>query len=185
MKSCQAPTRRLTVFDSITKALAYLRENITRFFGMKSTLQSRLTEIERLTNEAKQSNDQASMGRLIVAKSQTYALLREYEAMTNKLNPFRTFFSSDSSPTLGILPVWIATGAATLAASLYLFFQKVQNDGKALDLIKAGILKPSEAQAILSGGGIGGALGSASSVVMWGVLAYALFLFGPQLSKRI
>lgn len=171
------------MFDSVIKAVQFIRENWSKFFTLEQTLQSRLTSIDRSLASAKASNDQSSLGRLIVAKSQTYALMREYQDLKNKMNPFRSILSTSNQ--LGVLPVWIAAGGITLATSLYLFFQKVQNEGKALELIQKGILAPSEAKAILSGGIFENPLGNINRILMWGAVAYALFLFGPQLSKRL
>jgi len=171
------------MFDSLTKAFAYIKQNWNKFWNMKQELNARLTTIDQAMTKAQASNDQASLGRLIVAKSQTLALLREYQDLTNKVNPLKSFLASSNE--LGVLPIWLAAGAATIATTLYLFFQKVQNEGKALELIQQGILAPSEAKAIFSGGGITDTLGGVNKIIMWGALAYALFLFGPQISKRL
>jgi hypothetical protein len=106
-------------------------------------------------------------------------LLREQAFLWDKIAPYREWFSR--TPSLGILPllpVWITAGGIGLATTLYLFVEKVRNEGKTLDLIKAGVLKPADVQAMMQGGSV---LDSAGSIVKWAVIGYALFLAVPLL----
>lgn len=170
------------MFDSITKALAYLKDNTSTFWNSKAILQGRLNDIAAQLTKARSAGDQASMGKLIVLKTQTQNLLKEHDALWSKFNPFKEWLGSNS---LGVFPIWITAGAIALAGTIYTFLEKVRNDGKALDLIKAGILKPTEAAALMQSGSLASSLSGAGNLLMWGAVAYALFLFGPSLMKRL
>lgn len=169
------------VFDSITSAVKYIRDSWNKFTTAGHTLQARISSIQSLIDKAQKANDQTSLGKLIVAKSQAQASLREYETFIQKLGPFRSYFISENQ--LGILPVWIIASAGALATSLYLFFEKIKNEGKALELIEKGMLTAGQATSILSGGGMSETIGNAGKLVMWGSIAYALFMFAPMLKK--
>lgn len=169
------------MFDSISKAVEYLKQSIRDMIGVKSTLLKRLDAIDATIQHCLKTNNQECIGKMIIAKAQTQALLREHESLMQKLGPFRSYIESTFG--LGIFPVFIAVGAVGLASSLYVFFEKVKNEGKALELIQQGYLKPSEAKSILSGGGIADTLGSASNLILYGIIGYALFMFTPMLMK--
>lgn len=168
------------MFDSISKALAYLKQSISQMFTVKRTLDARLGRIQETIGRCVVSGNQECLGKMILLKAQTEANLREYESFMQKLGPFRTYFETN---TIGVFPVFVVTGAVGLASALYLFFEKIKNEGKALDLIQTGMLKPSEAKAILSGGGIADTLSNASTLLMVGIAGYLLFLFSPSLVK--
>lgn len=172
------------MFDTVAKALAYLRDSASLLWNARTVLEARLSRIALLMADAKAVNDQPSLGKLILAKSQTEALLREQARIADKVNPFSSWFSS--TPTMGALPlvpVYVAAGAVGLATTLYLFLEKVRNEGKALDLVKAGILKPAEVREMLTGGP-GSLLSNVSTIVTMAVIGYALVMFGPMLVKR-
>jgi len=170
------------MFESLTSAYNYIKENWDRFWNLRTSIEQRLAKIATLREQAKRVNDQETLGRLILAESQAKQTQREYADLVGKMNPFRSLILSSNH--LGILPIWLAAGAATIATSLYLLFNKFQNEGKALALIERGLISPSEAKTLLSGGGISDTLGNVSSVLMWGAAAYALFLVAPLLTKR-
>jgi len=169
------------MFDSILKALDYLRSSANTLLNAKGILTNRLAEIQRALEVAQRANDQASMGKLIVLRTQTQALLNEQNSLWTKLNPFSSWFSTN---TLGVFPVFIVAGAVALASAIYIFLEKVKNDGKTLELLKAGIVSPSQAQALIGGSALGNVLDNASSVLMWGAIAYALFMLVPMFTKR-
>lgn len=169
------------MFDSITKAIDFLKQGVRDMTGVKSTLLKRLDAIEATIKHCRYSNNQECIGKMIVARAQTQALLREHESLMQKLGPFRSYIESTFG--LGVFPVFIVMGAAGLASTLYIFFEKVRNEGKALEMIQQGYLKPSEAKSILSGGGLADTLGSASNLILYGIIGYALFMFAPMLMK--
>lgn len=170
------------MFSSITNALKYLKDVLTNWGSTKRTLENRLIEVSRLLGELKRKPtlDQAAAGQLIVLKTQTQQRLKEYEDFAQKLGPFREYFETSS---MGALPLFIIGGAVGLASALYIYMEKVNNEGKALELIKQGLLKPSEAKALLTGGGLSETLGNVNTMLMIGLGVYALFMIGPMLKK--
>jgi len=170
------------MFSSITNALKYLKDVLTNWGSTKRTLENRLIEVSRLIGDLKRKPtlDQAAAGQLIVLKTQTQQRLKEYEDFAKKLGPFREYFETSS---MGALPLFIIGGAVGLASALYIYMEKVNNEGKALELIKQGLLKPSEAKALLTGGGLSETLGNVNTMLMIGLGVYALFMIGPMLKK--
>lgn len=170
------------MFSSVSKALAFLKQSLNGWGNTKRTLENRLIEISRLIGDLKRkpSLDQEAAGKLIVLKTQTLQRLREYEELAQKLGPFRTYFETTA---LGALPLFIIGGAVGLASALYIYLEKVNNEGKALELIKQGLLKPEQAKALLTGGGLSETLGNVNTMLMVGLGAYVLFMFGPMLMK--
>ncbi len=173
------------MFDSIAKALTFLKDSLQNWGKTKLTLERRLYEIGtlirsyQLPSQLGPSNQEA-IGKLIVLKTQTQQRLREYEEFAQKLGPFRSYFESNS---LSAFPFFIVAGAVGLASALYIYLEKVGNEGKALELIKQGLLKPSEAKALLTGGGLSETLGNVNTMLMLGLGVYALFIVGPMLKK--
>lgn len=168
------------MFDSVMNALQYLKQNISTLWNAQSILSNRLVTIQAAMKKAQTANDQPALGKLIVLKGQTEQLMKERADLASKLNPFSTWFSSNS---LGVFPVWMVAGAVGLATTLYAFLEKLKNEGKALELVQAGILKPEQAKAILTGGGISESFGNISNLLMWAAIGYALVVFGPSLLK--
>ena len=170
------------MFDSISKAIEYIKRSIRDMVGAKSTLLKRLDAIKATIKHCQYSGNQECIGKMIIAKAQTEALLREHESLMQKLGPFRSYIESTFG--LGVFPFFIGAGAAALATALYTFLSKVQNEGKALELIQQGYLKPSEAKSILSGGGISETLSNVSDIVFYGVMGYAAFMLLPLFLKK-
>lgn len=169
------------IFDSIEKAVAYLKGAWNTLNTSGTTLTSRRNEIDTLITQARSANDQPTLQKLFQARSQAILLQQERDELLQKLGPFRSYFVSEGQ--LGVFPVWIVAGAGALASALYIFFEKVKNEGEALELIKKGLLSPAEAQGIL-GGGITSALGSVNNIAMIALAAYGLFLLAPFLAKK-
>jgi len=174
------------MFDSIAKALQFLRNTLSDWGGTKRRLETRLYEIAtlirsyQLPGQLGPSNQEA-LGKLIILKTQTQQRLKEYEDFAQKLGPFREYFESSS---IGVLPVFVIAGAVGLASALYIYLEKVNNEGKALDLIKQGLLSPSDAKSLLTGGGLSDTLGNVNTMLMLGVGAYLLFMIGPSFFKK-
>lgn len=169
------------MFDTIEKALAFIKDSWNLLTNSRTVLESRLLEIDRLTETAKKAKDQTNIGRLIVLKTQTLETLKQSQDLWNKLNPFRDYFTN--TPQLGILPIALIAGAVGLAGGLYVYLQKVKNEGEALELVKRGVITAAQAQGLV-GGGLAAITGNVGSIVMWGALAYGLFLFAPMLLKK-
>ncbi len=173
------------MFDSIAKALTFLKNSLMSWGKTKVTLENRLYEIGTLIRSYQRPEvlgpaNQEALGKLIVLKTQTQQRLREYEEFAQKLGPFRSYFESNS---VSAFPVFVIAGAVGLASALYIYLEKVNNEGKALDLIKQGLLKPEQAKALLTGGGLSETLSNVNTLLMLGAGAYVLFMFGPMLMK--
>ena len=168
------------MFDSIAKALTYLKQALTEWPTLKYRLEQRLALVAKLFQEARKKNDQEGMGKLLLIQSQTQSNLIEYEKFAQKLGPFRSYFESNS---LGVFPIFIVSGAVGLASALYIYLEKVKNEGKALELIEKGLMKPNEAKALLTTGGLSDTLSNVNTLLMVGLGAYILFMFGPMLKK--
>lgn len=170
------------MFDSIAKTLEYIKQSISEMIGAKSTLLKRIDAINATIKHCQYSGNQECLGKMLLAKTQTEALLREHESLMVKLGPFRSYI--ESTFNLGVFPFFIGAGAAALATALYTFLSKVRNEGKALELIQQGYLKPSEAKSILSGGGISDTLDKVSTIAFYAVMGYAAFMILPLFFKK-
>lgn len=169
------------MFSSISQALKFLKQTIFEWTNVRRQLETRLYEIATLIRSHQSSSkNQEAIGKLIVLKTQTQQSLKEYNDFSIKLGPFMEWLESN---TIGAFPIFIIAGSVGLASALYLFLEKVKNEGKALDLIKQGLLKPEQAKALLTGGGLSDTLGNVNTMLMLGLGVYVLFMFGPMLMK--
>ena len=165
-------------FPSIDSAIGYVESKLGEFYRQGDVLVARLRAVTKLIQQAKETNDQEAMGRLIVMQSQVKSLLQDQIQLEQTLKPFAQAFGV-STPQLGLFPLVLAGAAVGVASMLYLHFEKIQNQKTALDLIAKGMLKPSEAQAILEpgilAGMFGGGLGSMWVYLLLGGGAYLYF----------
>lgn len=168
------------MFTSVSSALQYLKNILYQWTGVKEQLNNRLIDIGRTIGQQRKNGDQQALGQLIVLKTQTQQRLREYEEFAQKLGPFREYFESNS---VGVFPFFVVAGAVGLASALYIYMEKVKNEGNALDMIKQGLLSPSEAKSLLTGGGLSETLGNVNTMLMLGVGVYLLFLVVPMIRR--
>lgn len=129
--------------------------------------------------EAKKHNDQQALGQLIVLQSQTKDLFIEQLALEQRLMPFASYFSVQTH--LGAFPIVLAIAGVSVATALYLHFEKLKNQGKALDLVAKGFLTPAEAEAIISPPlfGFAGGLGLTMPLILAGGVGL-YFVFGRR-----
>jgi hypothetical protein len=132
--------------------------------------------IGKLLQAAKQKNNQDALGRLIVLQSQTKEAFNEQLKIEQQLQPFADYFGVKQ--TLNALPVVLGLAALAVAAAMYVQFEKVRTQGKALDLVSQGLLTPAEAAKITDSTliGVGGGIGLALPVVAG--LGFLLFWMG-------
>lgn len=135
-------------FPSIDSAAEYVRSRLRDFYAQNAILKNQLIAVSKLVGQARRNNDQEALGRLIIAQEQAKQLYNEQQALEDKLAPFADYFGV--KPQLGVLPFVLAGVAVAAASMLYLHFEKIQNQTRALDLIAKGMLKPADAQAILN-----------------------------------
>jgi hypothetical protein len=165
------------MFASLQDATDYLQNNLQDFYNQRGVLAGRLTAIAKLKDAAAQSNNQQALGQLIVLRQQVVDLLSDQMLLEDRLKPFAEYFgvSTWHPPVLGMLPLVLAGAAIAVAVALYLHYEKLQNQAKALDLVARGILPASEAESILNPSFFSGLGGSFAQV---GILAVGgLFLF--------
>lgn len=174
-------------FPSLSAAVDYLQTQLQAFYNQSGVLAGRLTMIHRLMESAKKAGNQQALGQLIVMRSGVNALILEQVALENKLQPYADYFGVRSwrPSTLGALPLILAGGAIAAASLIYLHYEKVKNQGKALELVAKGLLPASQVESILNPGLFSGGLGQVSSILMVAVGGYALFLFGPMLANML
>lgn len=175
------------MFSSLQAAVDYLQNKLQDFYNQRGVLAGRLKSIQQLKDAALKTNNQQALGQLIVMREGVVALLREQLDLEDKLKPYADYFgvSTWRPLELGALPLILAGGAVVVAGLMYLHLSKLQNQAKALDMIAKGILPADQADSILNPGLFSGGLGQISSILMVAVGGYALFLFGPMLSKML
>jgi hypothetical protein len=171
-------------FPSLQSATDYLQSKLQDFYYQRTVLTDRLRKIQLLKDAAVKSNNQQALGQLIVLRQGVVDLLNEYFIMEDRIKPFAQYFGI-TNQQLGALPLVLAGVALAVAASLYLYYEKLDNQAKALDLVARGILPADQAESILNPGLFSGAGGQITSIMMLAVGGYALFLFGPMLSNLL
>lgn len=167
-------------FPSIASAEQFLKEKLQTFYGQSRVLRDRLLTIGQLMQEARKRNDQPALGQLIILQFQTKETFTEQLALEQRLAPFASYFGINTG--LGLLPLVLGVAAVSVATALYLHFEKMKNQAKALDLIAKGFLTPAEAEKILAPsffGGLGGAF-TMPLVLIGGAL---LIFFGGFFKK--
>lgn len=164
-------------FPTVDSAIGYIKDSLQTFFNQSQVLKDRLGAIGKLKLEAQKRNDQEALGRLILMQEQVKTLFQEQLAIEDKLKPFADYFGVNMA--LGLFPVALAVAGVGLATLMFLHFEKLKNQAKALDLIAKGMLPPAEAEAILNPGFFSGIIGGGVSSMflpLAGLAALYLFL---------
>lgn len=161
---------------TVATAENYIRGQIQNFFDNSKVLRDRLMTIGKLMQAAKAKNNQDALGKLIVLQAQTKDAFNEQLRLEQQLMPFAQYFGVNV--TLGALPLVLGLAAVALAGAMYLQFEKVKTQGKALDMVSQGLLTPAEAAKITDSTliGVGGGIGLALPVVAG--LGFLLFWVG-------
>lgn len=167
-------------FPDIASAESYLHDKLQEFYNQTWVLRDRLRAIASLMDEASKRNNQQVMGQLIVLKTQVQQFMMDQLALEQQLQPFADYFGISYAPpapaSLGILPIALAVGAVAVASLLYLHFEKLQNQAKALDLIAKGMLPADQANAILNPPLFSMAGMGASGLILAGVAGLVLWI---------
>jgi hypothetical protein len=132
-----------------------------------------------LKEEAAKRNDQQALGQLIVLRQQVVGLLDEHFKLEDRLKPFAQYFGVQVW-NLGLVPVILAVAGVGVATVLYLYFEKLRNQGKALDLIAKGLLPASQAEEILNPSFFGSLTGGFSMIGVLIAGGLGLFLFATS-----
>ena len=151
-------------FPTPQSAIDFIKNKIGEFYRQSAVLTAQLKAVGSLKQQAIKTGDQTAIGKLIVAQSQARDLLTDQINLEIKLQPFADAFGVK---TLGLLPLILIPTAIGVASVLYLHFQKIANQRKALDMIAAGMLKPDEAKRILDTGlGFGELFGGSMGMLL-------------------
>lgn len=153
-------------FPTIDSAENYIKGMLQSFFDNSRVLRDRLMLIGKLMQTAKARNDQPALGKLITLQQQTKDAFNEQLRLEQQLTPFAQHFGVNV--TLGALPLVLGLAAIALAGAMYVQFEKVRTQGKALELVSQGLLTPSEAAKITDSSliGFGGGFGLAMPIVI-------------------
>lgn len=146
---------------------------------------------------------QDAYGRAIVASSRMMSaenrmrvtqliedLKDSIESQTSLENKIRSVLPASMLPqTLGLAPLIIGAGVIAIAGAAYLHLQNVAKQRETLALVEKGLITPAEAVQLQSTGsilgaqGLAGITGNIGTILMLGVGAYVLFMFGPLLAR--
>ena len=173
-------------FYTPQQALDYLRRQVSSLFAARGTLQDAYGKAVLLR--------QKSMGTANAVRASQFVtdLIASLDDQTTLERRIRSVVPESWVPqTVGIVPLIIGAGGIAIAGAVYLHLQRVAAHRETLALVEKGVLTPAQAiqlessGGLLGGGGVSGILGNASSLVLLGIGAYALFLFGPMLSRMV
>lgn len=153
-------------FPTVDSAENYIKGKVQAFFDNSKVLRDRLMLIGKLMQTAKARNDQPALGQLITLQQQTKDVFNEQLRLEQQLIPFAQHFGVNV--TLGALPLVLGLAAVALAGAMYLQFEKIRTQGKALEMVSQGLLTPSEAAKITDSSliGFGGGFGLAMPIVI-------------------
>ena len=140
-------------FPTVDSAENYIKGKVQAFFDNSKVLRDRLMLIGKLMQTAKARNDQPALGQLITLQQQTKDAFNEQLRLEQQLMPFAQHFGVNV--TLGALPLVMGLAAVALAGAMYLQFEKIRTQGKALEMVSQGLLTPSEAAKITDSSLIG------------------------------
>ncbi|MGH9932311.1 MAG: hypothetical protein ACREA9_24175 [Pyrinomonadaceae bacterium] len=173
-------------FYTTDDALAYLKSKVSDLFAARGTLQDAYGRALLAQSKSLTPENRARVTQLVADLT---AALGDQKSLEDKV---RTVVPAAWVPQqLGILPLIIGAGVIAVAAAVYLHLQNVSAQRDTLALVEKGIITPAQAVALQSGGslfggsGLSGITSNLSTIVMVGVAGYALFLFGPMLSRLL
>jgi len=174
------------IFYTPTQAVDYLQEKINALFAARGTLQ----ELYGRALIARQK----SMGTVYAVKAtqllnDIVVALNDQSTLENRV---RSVMPNSWLPqSMGLFPLVIGVGAVAIAGAVYLHLQRVADHRQTLALVEKGVLTPAQAieleksGGLLGGGGLSGITGNLQTILLFAVGGYALFLFGPMLSRMV
>lgn len=166
-------------------ALDYLKSKVASLFAARGVLQDLYGRAIVLRQKSMGTENAVRASQLVTD------LISALDDQTTLENRIRSVVPDAWIPqNLGLFPLIIGVGAVAIAGAVYLHLQRVAEHQQTLDLVQKGILTPAQAIALQSsegilGGGLSGITGNISTILMLAVGGYALFLFGPMLSKIV
>ena len=142
------------IFTSLQQAEDFIASKIQHVFDQSRVLRDRLVKVGQLLRKAQETGNLTAAGQLSTLKSQTIKTFTDQLALEQKLSDygFVSFFNIRTG--LGVFPPVLAVAAAAVAGLIWVQLNKIENQGKSLDLIAKGFLDPADAAKILGGGGL-------------------------------
>lgn len=167
-------------------ALDYLKAQISSLFAARGTLQD-LYGRAILARQKSLGTTNAARADQLVAD-----LTSSIDDQTTLENRIRSVVPDSWVPqSMGLFPLIIGIGAVAIAGAVYLHLQRVAEHQQTLALVEQGVLTPAQAiqlessSGLLGSGGLSGITGNIGTILTLGISAYALFLFGPMLSRMV
>lgn len=167
-------------FYTIDDAMAYLQSKVGDLFRARGILQDLYGHAVVARQKAMGTENAVKASQLVTD------LTTSLDDQTSLENKVRAIVPESWVPqNLGIFPLVIGIGAIAIAGAVYLHLQRVAEHQQTLDLVEKGVLTPAQAVALESGGSLSGITGNISTILALAVGGYALFLFGPMLSRMV
>jgi hypothetical protein len=175
----------MAFFYTPTQALEYLQGKVGELFRARGILQDQYGRALLLRQK---SMGTANAVRAVELVKDLTTSLQDQTSLENKV---RAVVPASWVPTLGIAPLVIGVGVIAVAGAVALHLSQVMKHRDTLRLVESGMITADQAielnksGGILGVGGLSGITGNISTIVMFGIGAYALFLFGPMLSRMV
>lgn len=173
-------------FYTPEQALDYLKGQVSALFAARGTLQ----DLYGRAVIARQKS--AGTANYMKAAQLVDDITTSLDDQTSLENRIRSVVPDSWMPqTVGLWPLIIGAGAVAIAGAVYLHLQRVAEHKNTMDLVEKGVLTPAQAieleksSGLLGSGGLSGLTGNVSTLLMLAVGGYALFLFGPMLSRLV
>jgi len=173
-------------FYTPQQALDYLQRQVASLFAARGTLQDAYGKAIMLRQKSMGTENAVRASRLVAD------LIVSLDDQTTLENRVRSIVPASWLPqTMGLFPLILGVGAVAIAGAVYLHLQRVAEHRQTLALVEKGVLTPAQAieleksGGLLGGGGLSGITGNLSTILMMAVGGYALFLFGPMLSRMV
>lgn len=172
-------------FYTPEQALEFLKSKISELFAARGTLQDTYGRAVLLRQKSMGTANAVRASQLVTD------LLTSLDDQTTLEGRIRSVVPASWVPqSLGFFPLIIGVGAVAIAGAVYLHLQQVSQHQQTLALVEKGVLTPAQAIQLestggLLSGGLSGITGNLSTILMLAVGGYALFLFGPMVSKLV
>ena len=174
------------MFYTPSQAMNYLKGQVANLFAARGTLQDAYGRA--LAVESKMMTPENRM-RVTQLVSDLTSSLQDQTTLEDRV---RSIVPASWVPqTMGLFPLIIGAGVIAIAGAVYLHLQRLADHRQTLALVEKGVLTPAQAiqlessGGILGGGGLSGITGNIGTILALGVGGYALFLFGPMLSRLV
>jgi hypothetical protein len=173
-------------FYTPQQAMDYLQGKVAEVFNARARLQDLYGRAVIMRQKSMGTENAVRASQLVTDLTTTLQDQTELENRVRSIVP-----DSWVPQNMGIVPLIIGAGAIAIAGAVYLHLQRVAEHAQTLALVEKGVLTPAQALALeqsgglLGSGGLSGITGNLSTLLMLAVGGYALFLFGPMVSRMV